>query len=76
MEPGVTLGCGIDGRVSLHTAQTGSGAHPASVRYPRGPRLKGCEAGHSPPSSAEVKNGGALPPHLHMSSWPTAYFHN
>jgi hypothetical protein len=28
-----------------------------------------CEADHSPLSSAEVKNGGAVPPILHMSSW-------
>jgi hypothetical protein len=27
------------------------------------------EADHSPPSSAEVKNGGAIPPLLRMSSW-------
>jgi hypothetical protein len=44
-----------------HRVQNGSGAHPAS--YPMGtrgssPRVKrpGCEADHSPPSSAEVKN--------------------
>jgi hypothetical protein len=27
------------------------------------------EADHSPPSSAEVKNGGAIPPLPHMYSW-------
>jgi hypothetical protein len=27
------------------------------------------EADHSPPSSVEVKNGGAIPPLPHMSSW-------
>jgi hypothetical protein len=27
------------------------------------------EADHSPPSSAEVKNGGAIPPLPHKSSW-------
>jgi hypothetical protein len=31
------------------------------------------EADHSPPSSAEVKNGGARPPLPHMSSWHSAY---
>jgi hypothetical protein len=42
--------------------QTGSGAHPASctVRtrgpFPRGKVWPGCNADHSPPSSAEVKN--------------------
>jgi hypothetical protein len=29
----------------------------------------GREADHSPPSSAEVKNGGAIPPPPHTSSW-------
>jgi hypothetical protein len=52
----------------LHIVQTGSGAHPAS--YPMGTwgffrrwvkRLER-EAGHSAPSSAEFKNGGAVPP--------------
>jgi hypothetical protein len=35
------------------------------------PRVKwlGLESDHSPPSSGEVKNGGAIPPLSHMSSW-------
>jgi hypothetical protein len=37
-----------------------------------GIKLQGREADHSPPSSAEVKEGGAIPPLLHMSSWHTA----
>jgi hypothetical protein len=49
------------GNFSLHHyVQNGSGAHPAS--YPMGTRALslgikqwGCEAGHSPPSSVEVK---------------------
>jgi hypothetical protein len=28
-----------------------------------------CEANHSPPSDAEVKNGGAIPPLPHMFAW-------
>jgi hypothetical protein len=42
--------------------QTGSGAHPASYPmgtgrpFPRGKARPGCDADHSPPSSAEVKN--------------------
>jgi hypothetical protein len=40
----------------LHSVQTGSGP----------------EGDHSPPSSAEIKNGGATPPILHMSSWRSA----
>jgi hypothetical protein len=41
----------------LHSVQTGSGVHPTS--YPMGTigggALSGSEAGHSPPTSAEVK---------------------
>jgi hypothetical protein len=57
----------------LHSVQTGSGAHPAP--YPMdtggaspGVKLPGHEADHSPPFSADVKNGRAIPPLLHMSS--------
>jgi hypothetical protein len=32
----------------------------------------GCEADHSPPSSAKVKNGGAIPPLPHKSSHHSA----
>jgi hypothetical protein len=39
--------------------------------YPEVKR-QGREADHLPPSSAEVKNGGAIPPLLHMSSWHSA----
>jgi hypothetical protein len=31
-----------------------------------------CEADHSPPSSADVKNGGATSPLPHTSSWHSA----
>jgi hypothetical protein len=34
-----------------------------------GVKQQGLEAEHSPPSSAEVKKGGAIPPLRHMSSW-------
>jgi hypothetical protein len=54
-----------------------SGAHPAS--YPTGTRgdfpgvkRPGREGDQSPPSSAEVKNGGAIPSLAHMSSWHCA----
>jgi hypothetical protein len=58
--------------------QTGSEAYPASD--PRGtaeavsPGVKrqGREADHSPPSNAEVKNGGAIPPLSHISSYHSA----
>jgi hypothetical protein len=37
-----------------------------------GVKRLGREADHSPPSSAEVKNGIAIPPLPHASSWHTA----
>jgi hypothetical protein len=56
----------------LHSIQTGSRAHPAS--YPMGvgnfsPGVKrpDRDTNHSPPSSAEVKNGGTIPPLPPMS---------
>jgi hypothetical protein len=54
-----------------HGVHTDSGVHQAA--YPVGnggdfPGVKwpGHEADHSPPSSAEVKNGGAIPTLTHM----------
>jgi hypothetical protein len=60
---GILTGYWLDGRGSipgtskiyfsvLHSVQTGAGVHPAS--HPMGTR--------GPPSSAEVKKGGAIPP--------------
>jgi hypothetical protein len=37
-----------------------------------GVKRQGREADHSLPSSAEVKNGGAISPLLHTSSWNSA----
>jgi hypothetical protein len=36
-------------------------------------KWQGHEAHHSPPSTAEDENGGAIPPHTHMSSWHSVY---
>jgi hypothetical protein len=36
---------------------------------PPGVKRERREDGHSPPSSADVKNGGTIPPLPHMSSW-------
>jgi hypothetical protein len=49
----------------LYNVQTGSGVHPAPYPMSIGRSLKrpGREADQSPPSSAEAKNGGAIPPH-------------
>jgi hypothetical protein len=61
----------------IHRVQTGSGAHPPS--YVIGiegdsPWVKqlGREADHSPPCSADVKNGAAKSPLSHMRSWHSA----
>jgi hypothetical protein len=61
----------------LHKIQTGSGTHPASYLMDTGslsPEVKrsGRETDNSPPSNAEVKYGGAIPPLLHASSWRSA----
>jgi hypothetical protein len=62
----------------LRNVQTGSGVYAAS--YPMGTgapspgvKLQGCETDHSPPTSAEVKNVGAIPSFPHTSSWLGAY---
>jgi hypothetical protein len=62
----------------LRNVQTGSGAQPASyTRAPGAPssgiRRLGREADRSSPPSVEVKNGGAIPPLPHVSSWSGAY---
>jgi hypothetical protein len=49
-----------------HNVQTSSGAPTA---LSPGVKLLGHEVDHSPPSTAEVKNGGAIPPISHMASW-------
>jgi hypothetical protein len=57
----------------LHNVQTDSGAHPAfspmgtGGDFP-GAKWPGREADHSPPSNAEIKNDGVIPPLPHMSS--------
>jgi hypothetical protein len=64
---GIATGCGLDDGDSIpDSLQTGSWAthHPISPGVKRQRR----EADHSPLSSAEVKNGGAIPPPPHTSS--------
>jgi hypothetical protein len=84
---GTGTGYGLDGRglipgrekrfFLLHSVQNGSGAQSAS--YPMdtgcsfpGGEPTGREADHSPPSSADVKNGGVITSLPHMSPWPGA----
>jgi hypothetical protein len=71
----IVTDCGLDGQglipskgkrfFTLYSIQIGSGAHPPS--YPMGSwasfsRGKAPGADCSPPTSVEVKNGGAIPP--------------
>jgi hypothetical protein len=49
------------GPTQSHTKDTG--------RNLRGVKKLGREFNYSPPSSADVKNGGAIPPLSHTSSW-------
>jgi hypothetical protein len=69
--------CAVKGFSLLHSMQTNSGAFPAAYsmstgRTFPGDKAQGREADHSPPSSVEVKNGGAIPPFPHMSLWHSA----
>jgi hypothetical protein len=62
---------------SFYNVQTLCGAHQTSYQMGTGgdfPRVKRPEreAEHSPPSSTKAKNGVALPPLPHTSSWPSA----
>jgi hypothetical protein len=57
----------------LHSIETGSEAPPSlvssgySVFFFPHVKLPEREADHSPPSNAEVKNGGAITPHMSSS---------
>jgi len=64
----------LQGQLHLYCVQTYSGAHPASYPIVTGvsfPDVKrsGREADQSPPSSAEVRMLGAIPPFPNTSSW-------
>jgi hypothetical protein len=58
----------------IYSVQTGSGAHQPHIQWALedlspGVKRPGREADHPFPSSAEVNNGGAIPPLSNMSSW-------
>jgi hypothetical protein len=61
----------------FHNVQAVSGAHSVSFRMCTGCDLPGDEVARawnwSLPLSAEVKNGGAIPPFPHMSLWYNAW---
>jgi hypothetical protein len=53
----------------FHIVQTGFGAQPASYPVGTGVKRSRREGDHSPPSSADVTNGGAIPPLSRTSLW-------
>jgi hypothetical protein len=64
---GVQFPAGASDFSLLHSDHTGCGAHPASYAVDASGSFLGVkqsvrEADHSPPSAAEVKDGGAIPP--------------
>jgi hypothetical protein len=73
---------GLDGRGSSPsrgkiflfstTSRPALGPTQPPIQWVPGVKLQGREADHSPPSSAEVKNGGAIPSLPHMSAWHSA----
>jgi hypothetical protein len=77
------MGSGLDGRGSIPAGQEilfttqrpdRLWGPPASTQLvpgtlSTGVKQQGREADHSDPSSAEVKNGGAISPFSHTSSW-------
>jgi hypothetical protein len=75
--PGYGLGGSglIPGRDTESRPAMGPAEPPTQwIRGTLSPRAKrpGCEADHSPPSTAAVKNGEAIPPLPHISSWHSA----
>jgi hypothetical protein len=61
----------------LHRAQTALRPTQTPMKWAPealfpGVKLQGLPADHSPPSSAEIKNGGAITPLPHMSLWSGA----
>jgi hypothetical protein len=58
----------IPQRPESSRAQTASHSMDTGGYLP-GYKAAGCETDHTPPSSAEVKKGGAIPPLTRISSW-------
>jgi hypothetical protein len=83
MNPDSSVGIALEGQglisgryrhlYTFHSVQTASGGHIGSYQMGMealspGVKRSGSEADNSPPSSAEVKNGRAIPPLPHTSS--------
>jgi hypothetical protein len=66
-------------KMDIHSKETKHTSHEKAARTCHekwvlgapspGVKRQGCETGHSPLSSAEVKNHRAIPPLRHTSSW-------
>jgi hypothetical protein len=74
---GIRLPVGARDFSLFRSVQTGSGVPQSPIQWvPRilspGVKWQGLEANHSPPASAEVKNGGVIPPLPFKSSWLSA----
>jgi hypothetical protein len=80
---GTATGDGLDcwgsipGRGNIFLFATALGSTQSPIQYVSraftpGVKGPGREVDHSPPSSAEVKNGGAISPFPHTSSWRSA----
>jgi hypothetical protein len=76
---GIAKGYGLDDRgsnpgrgkvfLSFRARKPALGPRQLPLQLVLGMKSPGCEADHSPPSSVEVKNGGAIPPLSYMFSW-------
>jgi hypothetical protein len=79
---GIAMGYGLDGWGSvpgkckqfslLHSVHNGSVVGPVSYLLGTGMKRPGREADHSSKFNTEVKNGGAILPLPHASSWRDA----
>jgi hypothetical protein len=68
---GIATKYGLDGPGSIPGSAFRPSLWPTQppIQYAPGVERQGCGADHSPPSSAEVRNGGTIPSLPHMSSW-------
>jgi hypothetical protein len=73
---GIATGYRLDGWARdvslLHSIQTVWGPIRPPIQWVPGVKRPDRGADYSPPYSAEVKNGGAVPPLPHRSSWRDA----